>query len=359
MPCSLEKLVETQKKSGFHFPYMNAIFGEDAEVLTRKGVFPYDDYNGVDKDKCTALPSIENFKSELTKETITQKDYLFAQLVWKKFGCKTFRDYMILYLKTDIMLLADIFESFRDMCLNKHTGYELDPCHYYTSPGMAWDAALKLSKVTLELLTDEDMVLFFEKGLRGGISMISNRYAKANNPCIKGYDSAEINKEIRYLDMNNLYGGAMQRPLPYKNFQWDEDVSKYTTEYILSMPDDGIKKSYTVQELVETEEPINNDEYEAILENNKRFKEQFMTVKSDDETPPLTEDSDDDDKEAKTPVQKIKRVIVKINADGKKVKIVSKFKDHIMYNYHGATLMVDLEYPKELHDKHNDYPLCA
>jgi hypothetical protein len=265
MPCSLDKLVETQKKSGYHFKYMKSVFGDNAELLTRKGIFPYEWYDGPDKDVWTCLPPISAFYSKLTKETISKQDYLFAQQVWKKMGCKTFRDYMKVYLQTDVILLAEIFESFRDMCLDKNTGYELDPCHYFTSPGMSWDGALKLSKVLLELLMDENMVLMFEKGIRGGISVITNRHSKANNPYMKDYDKNQKHTYNMYLDMNNLYGGAMRKFLPVGNFKWDENLSKYTTEFILNMPEDG---------------------------------------------------------------------------------------------FEGATLMVDMEYPKELHDKHNDYPFA-
>ena len=88
------------------------------------------------------------------------------------------RDYHDLYLKSDVLLLADVFENFRDVCLTK---YELDPAWYYTAPGLAWDAALKKTKVELELLADREMLDLFEKGTRGGVSSIMHRYAKANN----------------------------------------------------------------------------------------------------------------------------------------------------------------------------------
>ena len=98
--------------------------------------------------------------------------------IWNGFKLKTMGDYHDLYLKTDVLLLADVFEEFRRVCLEN---YKLDPAWHYTSSGLAWDAALKLTKVGLELLTDIDMLLMFEKGTRGGVSMISRRYGKANN----------------------------------------------------------------------------------------------------------------------------------------------------------------------------------
>ena len=117
-------------------------------------------------------------------------------------------EYHDLYLKTDVLLLADVFESFRKTSLEY---YELDPCHYYTAPGMAWDAALKLTKVELDLITDPDMYLMFEKGIRGGISTITHRHAVANNPYLPSekYDSSKDHSYIMYLDANNLYGWAM------------------------------------------------------------------------------------------------------------------------------------------------------
>ena len=122
---------------------------------------------------------------------------------WATFGCKTLGDYSDLYCRTDVLLLADVFETFRKMCLRQ---YGLDPAHYYTSPGLSWDALLKKTGVELELLTDYDQHLFIERGMRGGISMVSKRHAKANNPLVDGYDPEKHSSHILYLDANNLYG---------------------------------------------------------------------------------------------------------------------------------------------------------
>ena len=132
-------------------------------------------------------------------------------------------EYHDLYLKTDVLLLADVFESFRKTSLEY---YELDPCHYYTAPGMAWDAALKLTKVELDLITDPDMYLMFEKGIRGGISTITHRHAIGNNPYLPSekYDSRKDHSYIMYLDANNLYGWAMTQKMPTGNLNF-EDVS--------------------------------------------------------------------------------------------------------------------------------------
>ena len=109
---------------------------------------------------------------------IFDEDYKHGQAVWEAFDYSTLGDYHDLYLRTDVLLLADVFENFRRMCLHQ---YKLDPAHYYTSPGLSRDALLKHTGVQLELLSDVDMHLFIEKGLRGGISMVSRRFGKAND----------------------------------------------------------------------------------------------------------------------------------------------------------------------------------
>ena len=131
---------------------------------------------------------------------------------------KNLEDYHNLYNRVDVLLLADVFENFRDICIKN---YNLDPAHYYTAQGLAWDAALKVTKVKLELLSNMDMLLMVEKGIRGGVSMISNRYGKANNKYMgKSFKDIEPSKYITYLDANNLYGWAMSKPLPMHGFKW-------------------------------------------------------------------------------------------------------------------------------------------
>ena len=116
--------------------------------MLRKGVFPYDYFDGPSRMKETSLPPREDFYSKLNDEHISQEDYEHAQEVWKVFECETFERYHDVYLKSDVLLLADVFESFRDLCLEN---YSLDPAWYYTSPGLAWDAMLRKTDVCLEL----------------------------------------------------------------------------------------------------------------------------------------------------------------------------------------------------------------
>ena len=175
----------------------------DINLLLQKGVYPYEYMDSFDRFKETELPPIGKFYSSLSDESISKKDYQHAQEVWKTFNCENLGDYHDLYLKTDVTLLADVFQTFRRTCMN---AYKLDPLNYYTAPGLSWDALLKYTAIELELLTDYDQHLFIEKGMRGGISMASKRHAKANNPGVPGYDPSKEHNHIMYYDANNLYG---------------------------------------------------------------------------------------------------------------------------------------------------------
>ena len=177
--------------------------------------------DSLEKLKETKLPPKEAFYSRLNDGGISDEDYAHAQKVWRMFKMEYYIDYHELYNKVDVLLLADVFENFRNICLEN---YELDPAHYYTAPGLAWHAALKVTGVNLELLSDIDMLLMVEKGIRGGVSMISNRYGKANNKYMGDkFNSNEPSKYIQYLDANNLYGWAMSKPLPTHGFKWMEE----------------------------------------------------------------------------------------------------------------------------------------
>ena len=191
--------------------------GEQLELVKRKGVYPYDYMNCFERLAETSLPPIECWYSKLNDEDISAHDYAHSHKVWEKFDMHSLRDYHDLYQETDVLLLADVFEEFRDVCLKN---YQLDPAWYYTSPGLAWDACLKMTQVNLELLHDQDMLLMVEKGIRGGVSMISTRQGIANNKYMEEYDPSLPSKHIIYLDVNNLYGWAMSKKLPTHGFRW-------------------------------------------------------------------------------------------------------------------------------------------
>ncbi|XP_068707786.1 uncharacterized protein [Montipora foliosa] len=241
--------------------YMAFMLGKELDLMSKKGVYPYDFMDSFEKFN-EKLPPKEEFYSILNDEHISGDQYKHAQNVWNTFDLKNMGEYHDLYLKSDILLLADVFENFRKTCLQY---YKLDPCHYFTSPGLSWDAMLKMTDIKLELMTDIDMFQFIEKGMRGGTSYIANRYGKANNRYMKTYDEKAPSKYIMYLDANNLYGWAMSQYLPTGGFKWL----------------------------------------------------------------------------AKNQIDKID--LAKYKEDSNK----------------GLILEVDLEYPKELHDLHNDYPLAA
>ena len=235
---------------------------KQVKLLKQKGFFPYDYMDSIEKLKDTKPPPQKAFYSKLTGKGINNYNYNHVLNVWKTWKMKTLKEYLELYNISDVLLLADVFENFRDICLKN---YGLDPVYYYTAPGLAWDACLKMTKINLELLSDVDKLLMIEKGIRGGISIISNRYGKANNKYMSDFNKSELSKYLMYVDANNLYGWAMSQKLPVHSFKW-----------------------------------MSNKEIENIFNN------QIVQVWE------------------KTP----------------------------------CILEVDLTYPEELHDLHNDYPLC-
>lgn len=194
-------------------------FSSDLEfnLMRNKGVFPYLYLTSIAKLDETNLPPKDKFYDSLREEHVSDEDYERACYVWNLFKCKTLGEYSDIYLKCDVLLLADIFENFRKVCL---ATYKLDPAHYYTAPGLSWDAMLKYTKVELELLTDPDMLYFFKKGIRGGVSQCVARKAEANNRFCQNYNPEKPSSFIAYLDMTNLYGKCLASVLPKSNFRW-------------------------------------------------------------------------------------------------------------------------------------------
>ena len=216
MSSSLEKLVSNLPKETLKYTSQR-FKGDKFDLMIRKGIYPYDNMDSLKKFEDTVLPTKDQFYSLLNDEHISYEDYQHAKNVWKMFSMKNMGEYHDLYFQSDILLLADVFENFRKTCLEY---YKLDPCHYFTSPGLSWDAMLKMTDIKLELMTDIDMFQFIEKGLHGGISYIANRYGKANNKYMKDYNEKAPSKYIMYLDANNLYGWAMSQYLPTGGFKW-------------------------------------------------------------------------------------------------------------------------------------------
>ena len=261
LAASLEALVNNLPKDAFKI-LLKYYTPEQVEILKQKGIYPYEYMDSVEKFKEDKPPPQKAFFSKLSGKGINNKNYKHVLNVWNTWNMEAMKDYHKLYNDSDALLLADVFENFRDICLKI---YGLDPVHYYTAPGLAWDACLKMTNINLELLNDVDMLLMFEKGIRGGISIISNRYGEANNKYMKCFNKNKLLKFLMYLDANNLYGCAMSEKLPTHGFKW-----------------------------------LTSGEMEKLFDNQ------------------------------------IVQVWEKIP----------------------CILEVDLEYPKKLHDLHNDYPLC-
>ncbi|XP_060873806.1 uncharacterized protein LOC132947517 [Metopolophium dirhodum] len=221
MASKLSTLAENLLTPGFKKfrETAKAFAPRDMNLVTRKGVYPYEFTDSWDKLEETILPRKEDFYSTLTEEHIDDEEYEHAVTVWNHFKCKTLGEYSDLYLKIDVLLLADVFENFRDMCIST---YNLDPVYYFTAPGFSFDCMLKYTKVKLELLSDFDTHLFFENSIRGGLTQASMRYAKANNEKTQDYDPTKSKSWIVYQDCNNLYGWAMSQHMPYGDFKWVE-----------------------------------------------------------------------------------------------------------------------------------------
>lgn len=231
LPSSLETLVinlkkdcKTDEELCQKFKHTANLIGdvpnkiEKIKLATQKGVYPYEYMDSFERFDEKQLPPIGAFFSKLSNEGITKEDYAHAQKVWAEFGFRTMGEYHDFYLKTDVVLLADVFESFRNIGANQ---YSIDPAHYLTLPAYAWDVMLKKTGVTLKLLTDVDMHIFIERSKRGGVSVISQRYAKANNKFMGDkFDIDDVISFITYLDANNLYGWAMCEHLPTGGFEW-------------------------------------------------------------------------------------------------------------------------------------------
>ena len=208
---------------------------KDMDLLCQKGTYPYSYIKNFEVFEEISLPPKETFRNDLTGDELPQDKYDFAQQVWSTMGCENLGDYHDLYLYQDIFLLADIFERFRGVC-KEH--YDLDPAHYYTVPGLAWDASLKFTKVKLDTLHDIEMHQFLERGMRGGISMITHRYAAANNKHLQEFDPEKPSIYIIYKDSNNLYGQAMSQYLPVGDFKWVPEKDLQTLD-VMAVEDEA------------------------------------------------------------------------------------------------------------------------
>ncbi|KAJ8915327.1 hypothetical protein NQ315_008211 [Exocentrus adspersus] len=250
LPKSLDKL--SQNLQSHQYIETRRHFQEDEQfnLIRQKGVFPYTYTDSMQKLEEKQLPSKEKFFNDLTNESLSDKDYERANKVWNTFKCETLGDYAYVYLKSDVLLLADVFENFRKVCLEQ---YKLDPAHYLTAPSLSWDAMLLYTRIDLELLTDIDMLHFFRKGIRGGVSQCSMRKAVANNKFLANYDPSKPDSYIMYLDATNLYGAAMKDYLPTGDFRWVNEQELENFNYL--DVEDNSPKGYVLE--VDLEYPQN------------------------------------------------------------------------------------------------------
>jgi hypothetical protein len=233
MASSLDSLAQGLKPDDFQEIQKNF---SDYQLLLQKGIYPYEYIDSFEKFSETSLPSKSAFFNKLTNTNISDEQYEHAHKIWGKYGIQNLGQYSDLYLKTDVLLLADIFENFRKECLQTYT---LDPAHYFTAPGLSWDAMLKYTQIELDLLTDIEMVHFLRKGIRGGITQCTEKISDANNKYMKNYDSNAETKFNIYLDANNLYGHAMSDYLPYGGFRWLENPLSFDVASISDSSDLG------------------------------------------------------------------------------------------------------------------------
>ena len=218
LPTSLANLVSSLKTKGTEaFKYVKEFAGTNADLFFHKGVFCYDFLDSTSKLTYPHLPKRSHFYDSLKSEDVSEEDYEHALHVWETFDCHCLKDYMNLYLQSDVLLLCDVFESFRTLSIKN---YSLDPSHYISLPSFGFDALLKFTYVKLDLLSCIDKYNFVTCGIRGGISSIMHRYAEANNPHLTNYDPEDEDSYKMYFDCTNLYGYAMTKPLPVKDFCW-------------------------------------------------------------------------------------------------------------------------------------------
>ena len=198
-------------------------------LLLKKAVYHYEYMDSWERFDKTSLPNKEYFYSKLILKHISEADHTHVQKVWDTFNIKNLGEYHDLYVQCDTVQLAHVFERFRETCIEI---YQLDPAYFISAPGLAWQACLKKTRVKVELLTDYDMLLMMESGIRGGICQSIHRYAETNNKYMKNHNKNVPSTYLMYLSTNNSYGWAMCKKLSVSNFRWSEDLNKYTEDFI-------------------------------------------------------------------------------------------------------------------------------
>ena len=235
MNSSLANLVGNLGKDELR--HLKRFFPDDVDLLSQKGVYPYEYMDSFEKFVEDELPPKDAFFSQLSGEGISDEDFTHAQNVWNKFSTNL-GEYHDLYLKTDVLLLADVIENFRQVLIEN---YHLDPAWFLTAPSFFWSAMLKMTGVELQLISEENMEMFrfFERQIRGGVSTVFHRFSQANNKFQEDFDSTKPSKFIVYLDANSLYPTAMMQPLPVDGFEWLSKSALKDWEKIVDSEDVG------------------------------------------------------------------------------------------------------------------------
>ena len=208
------------------FQHIRKHLGTDDDIIFAKGVFPYSYMTSREKFSETYLPPIEDFYDKLRDEPLTQKEYERAQQTWSRFAIANMEEYHNHYLLSDVLLLCDVFENFRQSVMERH---KLDCLHFVTLPSLLWAMALKHTNIKLDLITDPDAYLMIENNMRGGIATVSERYALANNPFVDDFVETKTRRYITYLDANSLYATAQCEPLPVGSFRFltNDEIEKF------------------------------------------------------------------------------------------------------------------------------------
>ena len=289
MPSSLMKLTENLRKEDL-VETRKIVSSDKMDLVLKKGIFPYDYIDNIKRFEETSLPPAECFYNKLNEIDIEPEDYQHACRVWDELNMHTLGDYSDFYVKLDVTLLCDVMEEFRNTCF---TAYGLDPLHSYTSPGLAWQAMLKNTQCTLQLLTDIDMLLMIESGVRGGLTQSVKRHVKANNKYLPDFDLEKEPVYLGYFDANNLYGWAMSKPLPYGDFHWvdpdslgninelskEEDVG-YIMECDFEYPDTIHDHHYDLPLLAQSEIPPEGKHPKLMMtvKNKEHYVAHFWVV---------------------------------------------------------------------------------
>ena len=320
---SLDNLAKNLRDKGKHaFKYVNMHIqgAKKRELLLKKGVFCYSYLDNINRFKeGPGLPKIENFFNELEQEHLSNERYKHAQTVWKEFKCENLGDYHDIYLKSDLLILADVFQNFRHFCLEH---YKLDAAHYLTGPQLSYDALLKMTGVQLELLSDIDMYNMIEKGIRGGVAQIMQRWAQANNKYMENYDPNIESSYLFYIDQNSLYSYVMQEhKLPVGGFEWlDED--ELETLDPMSIPDEG------------------NVGY--IFEVTLKYPKHLHSVRAHMDFPLACDKMRIEDKDI-SPLTKKMRDMFNMKTSSKAIKLVPNFHTKHNYTLHYRNLKLYLE----------------